>query len=85
MTANRAAQAKGWREDRYRKLIEKLVTERKRKCISQQELAIMLDRQQHFISRYETGERRLDVVEFADVATALGLDPAELIAGVTRP
>jgi len=38
-----------------------------------------LDRQQHYISRFETGERRLDVAEFADVAVALGLSPSELI------
>jgi transcriptional regulator with XRE-family HTH domain len=83
MTGKRAAQAKGWREDRYRALVERLVAERKRRGISQKDLAKVLDRQQHFISRYETGERRLDVVEFADVAIALGLDPSELIADLS--
>ena len=82
MTANRAAKAKGWREDRYRTLIERLVAERKRKGLTQQELAARLDRQQHFISRFETGERRLDVAEFADVAVALGLKPSDLIRDI---
>ncbi len=84
MTANQAAQAKGWRDDRYRALIEKLIAERKERGLSQQQLAELLGRQQHFISRYETGERRLDVVEFADVAIALGLDPSSLIAGLSQ-
>lgn len=79
MTANRAAKAKGWREDRYRHLIERLVSERKRQGLTQEQLAARLDRQQHFISRFETGERRLDVAEFADVAVALGISPGELI------
>ena len=79
MTANRAAKAKGLREDRYRQLIERLVAERKRLGLTQEGLAARLDRQQHYISRFETGERRLDVAEFADVAVALGLSPSELI------
>jgi transcriptional regulator with XRE-family HTH domain len=82
MTANRAAKAKGWREGRYRLLIERLVAERKRQGLSQEQLAGRLDRQQHFVSRYETGERRLDVAEFADVASALGLKPSALIAEI---
>ena len=78
MTTNRA-KAKGWREERYRLLIEALVAERKRRNLSQEELAARLGRQQHFISRYETGERRLDVIEFADIADSLGLDPCKLL------
>jgi len=84
MTAKRSAKAKGWREDRYRQLIERLVAERKRHGLSQEALAERLDRQQHYISRYETGERRLDVAEFADVAVALGLDPSALIREIWR-
>jgi transcriptional regulator with XRE-family HTH domain len=79
MTAKRSAKAKGWREDRYRHLIEQLVAERKSLGLSQEALAARLDRQQHYISRYETGDRRLAVAEFADVAVALGLAPGELI------
>lgn len=78
MTTNQA-KAKGWREDRYRLLIEALVAERKRRNLSQEELAARLGRKQHFISRYETGERRLDAIEFADIAASLGLDPGKLL------
>jgi transcriptional regulator with XRE-family HTH domain len=50
--------------------------------LSQQELAKRLGRHQQFVSRYETGERRLDVVEFVDIARVLGCDPGELANAV---
>jgi ribosome-binding protein aMBF1 (putative translation factor) len=79
MSVNQAKRAKGWHEERYRSLIEALVTERKRQGLSQYEFAARLGRQQHFISRYETGERRLDVIEFTDIAASLGLDFCKLL------
>jgi hypothetical protein len=36
------------------------------------------------VSKYEGGERRLDVVEFMDVAQALGLDWREGLATVGK-
>lgn len=47
--------------------------------ISQQELADKLGRPQSFVSKYERGERRLDVIEFLEVADALGIKPAKII------
>jgi transcriptional regulator with XRE-family HTH domain len=57
---------------RFRKL---LVQARKQNGITQADLAKRLKRPQSFVSKYERGERRLDVVEFGDVAKALGVDP----------
>jgi len=76
------ALAKGFHEDRYRALIELLAAERRRLGLNQQELADRLGQRQQFVSRYELGERRLDVIEFIDVAAALGLSTNVLIAGV---
>lgn len=42
-------------------------------------LAKRLGRPQSFVSKYERGERRLDVIEFIEVAEAIGIDPAGLI------
>lgn len=70
---------KGFQEPRYRNLIGKLVTERKKQGLSQEALAARLGRHQQFVSRYEIGERRLDVVEFIDVAHALNADPISLL------
>jgi transcriptional regulator with XRE-family HTH domain len=57
-----------------------LVEARKGAGISQQELARRLKRSQSFIAKIEVGERRIDVVEFIEVARALGREPTELLA-----
>jgi transcriptional regulator with XRE-family HTH domain len=36
------------------------------------------------VSKYERGERRLDVVEFGEVARALGVDPVQFLANLYR-
>ncbi len=56
-----------------------LVEGRKAAGLTQQDLAARLGRPQSFVSKYERGERRLDVVEFLEVADALGIDPARTI------
>jgi transcriptional regulator with XRE-family HTH domain len=50
--------------DRYVKLIEQLTAERKRLCLSQAEVGVKLDMTQSEISKLETLERRLDILEF---------------------
>lgn len=74
------AHAKGFNDPRYKALILSLVDARKTAGLRQADFAERLGRIQQFVSRYETGERRLDAIEFCDVARALGLDPAEMIA-----
>jgi len=64
---------------RYRALLAVLVDARKAKGFSQAELAEMLGRVQTFVSKYERGERRLDLVEFIDVADALEIDVVKII------
>ena len=64
---------------RYKRLLRSLTNARKDARLSQAKLALRLGRVQTFVSKYERGERRLDVVEFLDVAEALKLDPCELL------
>lgn len=64
---------------RYQRLKELLIEARKAKGLSQAALAEELETVQTFVSKYERGERRLDVVEFLDVAKALGMDPAAVL------
>jgi transcriptional regulator with XRE-family HTH domain len=82
MATIRSSQGKGFQDERYRSLIGKLVAERKAQGLSQEALAGRLGRHQQFVSRYEIGERRLDVIEFVDVARTLGLDAVLLIASI---
>jgi transcriptional regulator with XRE-family HTH domain len=55
---------------------------RRTKGLTQSELARLLRRPQSFVSKYERGERRLDVVEFLEVAEAVGADPCKLLKSV---
>lgn len=66
--------AKGTHDARYRRLIGALVEARRNTGLTQVQLATMLGKRQQFVSKYESGERRLDVVEFVDIGRALGLD-----------
>ena len=66
---------------RFRRL---LADARRAKGLTQVALAKKLGRPQSFISKVEQGERRLDVIEFLEVARALRVDPARLLADVER-
>lgn len=70
---------------RYRALKTVLVEARQAAGLTQATLAKRLGRPQSFVSKYERGERRLDVIEFLDVAGALKIDVATALANVTKP
>jgi transcriptional regulator with XRE-family HTH domain len=63
----------------YKKFRELLVEVRRTACLTQADLSQRLNRPQSFVSKYERGERRLDVVEFGEVARAIGVDPVKLL------
>ncbi|HEV2595768.1 MAG TPA: helix-turn-helix transcriptional regulator [Sphingomicrobium sp.] len=52
---------------------------RRKAAITQTDLAKQLGKTQQFVSEYESGERRLDAIEFADICDKLGLDPAAVL------
>jgi transcriptional regulator with XRE-family HTH domain len=56
-----------------------LVRRRHEKGLTQTELATRLGRPQSFVSKYERGERRLDVPEFFEIAEGLECDPLRLL------
>lgn len=63
---------------RYNRLRELLVQYRREAGLTQAQLAEKLHKPQSFVSKYENGERRLDVVECLEVAEAIGTDPMAL-------
>lgn len=71
--------ARGIHDSRYRWVIEQLIEARKRAALTQQAVADRLGKPQQYVSRYETGERRLDIFEFMDVAAALNVNAVELV------
>ena len=42
--------------------------------MTQMDLAVKLGRKQSYVSKFERGERRLDIVEFLEVAEVLEID-----------
>jgi transcriptional regulator with XRE-family HTH domain len=65
--------------DDYMRLLRLLIEARKNAKLTQHEVAARLVRPQSFVSKYERGERRLDVVEYFRVSRILGADPYELL------
>lgn len=56
-----------------------LVAARQKAGLTQHEVAKRLKRPQSFIAKYEGGERRIDVLEFLQIADALDADPIAMI------
>lgn len=81
--ALRRATSPGFRDPRYRGLIELLAERRRELGFTQKQVADKLGLHKQFVSRVELGERRLDVIEFADYAKALDLSPSGLLDGIT--
>ena len=52
--------------------------------LTQVDVARKLGRPQSFVSKYERGERRLDLVEFLEVAGALRMNPVSFLRRLQR-
>lgn len=56
-----------------------LINARKSANLTQTELSKRLNKPQSYVSKYERGERRLDVIEFLELSDALNIDPVIVI------
>ncbi|MFV0514755.1 MAG: helix-turn-helix domain-containing protein [Jhaorihella sp.] len=52
--------------------------------LTQTELADRLERPQSFVAKYENGERRVEVVEFVQIVSAIGCDGRAILDDVGR-
>jgi len=68
----------------HQALMQVLVETRKSKGVTQQELADRLERPQSYVAKIETGERRLDVVEFLEWFQALKADPKAAVSAISE-
>lgn len=66
----------------YRHFLELMIQARKVSGITQIELAKKLKRPQSFVSKYENGERRLDVVEFIQVCKVLKVEAKAILVEI---
>ncbi|MEH6417082.1 helix-turn-helix domain-containing protein [Pseudomonas sp. CGJS7] len=68
----------------YLRLRQLLVEARERAGLTQTQVAEKLQRAQSFVSKYELGERRLDVIDFMHVCASLGVDPGDVIRQIAK-
>lgn len=66
-------------DPRHQRLRALLIQARLDKDLSQATLGERLGKNQVWISKYERGGRGLDVIEFLDIARAIGVDPHKLL------
>lgn len=72
-----------WIRPREHKAVgQTLAAIRKRARVTQQDLAKRLGKPQSFISAYENGQRRIDLLEFMRISEALRVDPRKAFAEV---
>jgi DNA-binding transcriptional regulator YiaG len=75
-------------QDEYKIVGAALAAARQRANITQVELARRLGKPQSFVSAFEAGKRRVDVVEFLLIVRTVGADPveifAEIVASISR-
>lgn len=65
--------------EKYRRFCRLLIQSRREADLTQEEVAERLDKPQSFVSKYERGQRRLDVVGFLRITDALGANPLRIV------
>ena len=71
--------------DAYKRFQRMLVEARKKSGLSQQEVADRLGRPQTYVSKCERGTRRMDVIEFLEMAGIIGFDPIAFMRKLRLP
>lgn len=52
--------------------------------LTQQEMAKALNKPQSFVSKYESGERKLDVIDFIEICKVLRIDSGDFLKQIER-
>ena len=70
--------------DRHKAVVALLIEKREASGLTQCDVAAKLGEYQSFVARLESGQRRVDVVEFLELAEILGFDPNHALSSVMR-
>ena len=76
--------AKTLGSERHKALIALLTAKREAAGLTQVELATKLGEYQSFVARLESGQRRVDVVEFLELSELLGFDAVEALQTIAQ-
>lgn len=64
---------------KYAMLRSTLLEARLKEDLTQKELAKKLNKHQSFVSKYENGERNIDVIELIEICCFLNISPLDII------
>ncbi|GAB1260340.1 hypothetical protein NBRC116495_10470 [Aurantivibrio plasticivorans] len=70
--------------ENYRRLVEWLKSAREARGWSMRDLGELIDEPHSFVQKVESMERRLDVFEYVQYCSVLGLNPADGLAVLKR-
>jgi hypothetical protein len=70
-------------KDREKLLLQALKNARLEAGMRQVDVALALSRPQSYIAKIESGERKINLIEFLDFSNAVQLDPVKLIKRLT--
>ena len=70
--------------EQYKAVGAALAAARRRARLTQQELARRVGKPQSFVSEYERGQRRVDIIEFILITRTLDTDPLSVLAEIVR-
>ena len=70
--------------EQYSTFLRILVDKRKSAKVTQQELASKLGKPQSYVSKLENAERRMDILEFLSITSALRVDPCTIIRRLSK-
>jgi transcriptional regulator with XRE-family HTH domain len=68
----------------HREMISAVIALRKRAGLTQRQLAEAVGREQNYIGRIETGQRRVDLVELITLCRACDADPEAEVGALVR-
>lgn len=71
-------------EERYERFRALLIEARKEAGLTQEEVAERLQRPQSFVWKIENGVRRVDVIEFLEIARVVGFNPLTFLTKLDR-
>jgi transcriptional regulator with XRE-family HTH domain len=60
-------------DSRYERLQKALIEARQSAGLTQAEVSSHLNKPQSFVSKYESGERRLDIIELLDICSVINV------------
>jgi transcriptional regulator with XRE-family HTH domain len=74
-----------WIRPRDQKIVGRTLAEARLAAeVTQQQLARKLRKPQSFVSSYESGQRRVDVLEFLTILRAIGGKPLKVLAAIEK-